>query len=71
MKPLTASSYRFTALDGWSMPTDHATDQTFCPGCFEPCDDPDVEAFEELDELLCRECAAERLGQPDLFGERE
>lgn len=51
------------------MPTDHATDQTFCPGCWEPCDDPDVEAFEELDELLCRECAAERLAQPDLFGD--
>ena len=54
MKPLTARP-------GWSMPTDHATDQTFCPGCFEPCDDPDVEAFEELDELLCSECAGERL----------
>ena len=47
-----------TARPGWSMPTDHATDQTFCPGCFEPCDDPDVEAFEVTGELYCRDCAA-------------
>ena len=47
--------------DAWKhapMPTDHATDQTFCPQCGEPCDDPDVEAFEVTGELVCRECAA-------------
>jgi hypothetical protein len=40
------------------MPVDSATDQTFCPACREPCDDPDVEAFEVTGEIMCRECAA-------------
>lgn len=44
-----------------AMPIDGDTDQPCCPGCMDPCDDPDVEAFEVTGELVCRECAAERL----------
>ena len=46
------------AREWWRMPVDSATDQTFCPSCREPCDDPDVEAFEVTGEIMCRECAA-------------
>ena len=42
----------------WRMPTDNDTDQTYCPRCGDPCDDPDVEAFEVTGELYCRDCAA-------------
>ena len=38
------------------LPRCHDTDQSFCPCCFEPCDEYHVEAFEVLDVERCREC---------------
>ena len=40
------------------LPRCNDTDQSYCPQCGEPCDDPDVEAYEITGELVCRECAA-------------
>lgn len=47
------------------LPSCPDTDQTYCPHCGEPCDDPDVEAFEITGELVCRGCASGDDGQPD------
>jgi hypothetical protein len=40
------------------LPSDDATGQHFCPECCEPCDGPNVEAYELTGEVVCDDCAA-------------
>jgi len=52
-----------------TFPRDHDTDQSFCPECGEPCDTgPSVEAFEELGEVMCGDCASAALAGKKLEG---
>ena len=46
-------------------PRDNDTDQTFCPSCGEPVEEPSTEAFEETGLLVCVECASDFLQDRD------
>lgn len=51
------------ARDMRPFPRDHATDESYCPECGSPDPTPSVEVWEELEEIVCTECAGDVLAR--------